>query len=232
MYDQYISSEKPNYFYLATKQSINELLEIDTPGFRVYHKKDKTGEINLIKWTAPSLLTIELPKELDEQIASHHWSKQLWDLLVDLKCLPIMDYEYENDFDVTDERKNYVFNVQKRKMLREDINDCHFVLSSCCYTTFLVKNGVKERNKIETFFRTFIQKNSQNQQEITWSTKNIYYEIEKDLAVYIKFKKTNDVSFDRLEEYRCELLDVPDLINFFNEFDDVTIYRGKLFHVV
>ena len=96
----------------------------------------------------------------------------------------------------------------------------------------MVKNGVKERNKIETFFRTFIQKNSQNQQEITWSTKNIYYEIEKDLAVYIKFKKTNDVSFDRLEEYRCELLDVSDLINFFNEFDDVTIYRGKLFHVV
>ena len=101
------------------------------------------------------LTTIELPKELDEQIASHHWSKQLWDLLVELKCLPIMDYEYENDFDVTDERKNFVFNVQKRKMLREDIDDTHFVLSSCCYTTFVVPNGVLEEQRIKKFFDEF-----------------------------------------------------------------------------
>jgi len=86
MFEDYISTENPNYFYLATKHDIDPLLNIDTPGFKVFPKKDLTGEINLIKWTAPSLTTIELPKELDEQIASHHWSKQLWDLLVELKC--------------------------------------------------------------------------------------------------------------------------------------------------
>jgi len=240
MYEKYISSEKPNYFYLATKQSIDELLEIDTPGFRVYHKKDKTGEINLIKWTAPSLTTIELPRELDEQIASHHWSKQLWDLFVELKCLPIMDYEYDNNFDVTDERKNFVFNVQKRKMLREDVDDNRFVLSSCCYTTFVIPNGVLEEQRIKNFFDDLIHHYIETEKEIEWSVPNngedgidnIYQKLENDLAVYLKFRKTNDVSFERLEEYRCEILDGQLINRIIDEFNDIKIYRGKLFRVL
>ena len=40
MYEEYTSTEKPNYFFLATKENIAPLLEIDTPGFKVHHKKD------------------------------------------------------------------------------------------------------------------------------------------------------------------------------------------------
>jgi len=240
MYKEYTSTEKPNYFFLATKENIDPLLEIDTPGFKVHHKKDLTGKINLIKWTAPSLVTIKLPKKLDNQIASHHWSKQLWDLFVDLKCLPIMDYEYDNGFNVTNERKNFVFNVQKRKMLREDISDNYFVLSSCCYTTFVIPNGVDKENKIKIFFDELIEHYVKNEHEIEWSTPNngedgidnIYQKLDNDLAVYLKFRKTNDVSFERLEEYRCEILDGALIKKIVDEFNDIKIYRGKLFHVL
>lgn len=240
MFEDYISTEKPDYFYLATKHDIDPLLNIDTSGFKVFPKKDLTGEINLIKWTAPSLTTIELPKKLDEQIASHHWSKQLWDLLVELKCLPILDYEYDNGLNVTEERKDFIFNVQKRKMLREDIDENHFVLSSCCYTTFVIPNGVFEYKKIKKFFDELIEYYVNNEKEIEWSVPNngedgidnIYQKLNNDLAVYLKFRKTNDVSFERLEEYRCELLGGNIVEQIKKEFEDIKIYKGKLFRVL
>ena len=37
-------------------------------------------------------------------------------------------------------------------MLREDIDENHFVLSSCCYTTFVIPNGVFEYKRIKKLF--------------------------------------------------------------------------------
>jgi hypothetical protein len=79
-----------------------------------------------------------------------------------------------------------------------------------------------------------------NEKEIEWSVPNngedgidnIYQELNNDLAVYLKFRKTNDVSFERLEEYRYELLDGNIVEQIKKEFEDIKIYRGKLFRVL
>lgn len=238
-WENYISYDKPDYFYLATKQSIQPILDIDTEGFKVYHKKDILGTSNLIKWTAPRLKSIKLPKELDDKIGSHHWSKQLWDLFVDIGCLPIMDYEYENGLDVNEDRRNHIFNVQKRKMLRTDISESYFVLSSCCYTTFLIPGGLSFQSEISEKFDNIIKHYIMNEKEIEWSLPNngqdgfdnVYQPISNDLAVYIKFRKTNKVSFERLEEYRCEILDADLIKQIYEAYPDVQIYRGKLINV-
>ena len=49
------------------------------------------------------------------------------------------------------------------------------------------------------------------------------------MALTIKFRKTNDISFEQLEDYRCEVIDLPPLKNFKGP---KRIYKGKLFEVV
>ena len=125
-------------------------------------------------------------------------------------------------------------------MLREDIDENYFVLSSCCYTTFVISNGVFEYKRIKKFFDELIEYYVNNEKEIEWSVPNngedgidnIYQKLGNDLAIYLKFRKTNDVSFERLEEYRCELLDGSIVNKIKKEFKDIKIYKGKLFHVL
>ena len=101
-------------------------------------------------------------------------------------------------------------------------------------------NGVLEEQRIKKFFDELIQHYVEIEKEIEWSVPNngedgidnIYQKLDNDLAVYLKFRKTNDVSFERLEEYRCEMLDGHMITRIIKEFEDIKIYRGKLFRVL
>ena len=101
-------------------------------------------------------------------------------------------------------------------------------------------NGVEGYRDGSKFFDELIQHYVENEKEIEWSVPNngedgidnIYQKLDNDLAVYLKFRKTNDVSFERLEEYRCEMLDGHMINRIIEEFNDIKIYRGKLFRVL
>ena len=217
--------------------------KIDDDGFLCETKEFEDKLI--IKWSLPQLRGFQIPRPLHGK-HSHHWAYETWTLLNKEGFLPILDYEYESPDKIDEERWDYLLNRQTRKILRIEVDKDAFILSSCCYTTFIFESP-QECKGIKSFRSQFdfseiddmLTENLYN--DVTpalWTIpnsdeeglNNFYRMIDPyRMALTIKFRKTNDISFEQLEDYRCDVIDLPPLKNFKGP---KRIYKGKLFEVV
>lgn len=199
----------------------------------------------LIKWSLPELRGFRIPKFLHGK-HTHHWAFETWDLLNKEKFLPILDYEYESPEDLTEDRWDFLLNRQTRKIFKIGITDKMFILSSCCYTTIIFES-THENVNIEEFRSAYnfeeidkmIMDNLHNDTIALWTIPNndeerpVYNFFRMvdpfRMALTIKFRKTNDISFEQLEDYRCEVLEFDAIKNFKGPR---TTYKGKLFEIV